>query len=72
MEFRKISTESSTLLDFIRGAAQLVVVGHGISFSGIAPYLQQPRFPYLQNIAVLVFFIISGFVISYSLSGKST
>jgi peptidoglycan/LPS O-acetylase OafA/YrhL len=73
MEFRKISAESSALLDFIRGgAAQLVVFGHGISFSGIAPYLQQPYFPYVQNVAVLVFFILSGFVISYSLSGKST
>jgi peptidoglycan/LPS O-acetylase OafA/YrhL len=72
MNFRKISAESSTLLDFIRGgAAQLVVIGHGISFFEIAPYLQQPHFPYLQNIAVLIFFIISGFVISYSLSGKS-
>jgi len=72
MEFRKLSSESSSLLDLVRGgAAQLVVVGHGISFTGIAPYLKQPNFPWIQNIAVLVFFILSGFLITYSLAGKA-
>lgn len=72
MEFRKLSRESSSLLDFVRGgAAQLVVVGHGISFTGIAPYLKQPNFPWMQNIAVLIFFILSGFLITCSLVGKA-
>ncbi|WP_297791925.1 acyltransferase [uncultured Marinobacter sp.] len=72
LEHRKLSSESSSLLDFVRGgAAQLVVIGHGISFTGIAPYLKQPNFPWMQNIAVLVFFIISGFLITYSLIGKA-
>ncbi len=71
-EFRKLSYESSIQLDVLRGgAAQLVVVGHGISFTGIAPYLGQPNFPWMQNIAVLVFFILSGFLITYSLAGKA-
>lgn len=72
MELRKLPSESSSLLDFVRGgAAQLVVVGHGISFTGVAPYLKQPNFPWVRNIAVLVFFILSGFLITYSLLGKA-
>lgn len=47
------------------------MVGHGISFTGIAPYLKQPNFPWMQNIAVLVFFILSGFLITCSLVGKA-
>lgn len=48
-----------------------MVVGHGISFTGIAPYLKQPSFPWMQNIAVLIFFILSGFLITCSLVGKA-
>lgn len=47
-------------------SAQLVVVGHGISFFGVFTSLGNPHFPLMQNIAVLVFFLLSGFLISYS------
>ena len=44
MDFKKLSSGSSSLLDFISGAAaQLVVIGYGISFTGIAPYYLQQR-----------------------------
>lgn len=63
----KISEGSSILLDLIRGiTAQLVVIGHGIAFFHILPYLQPPVLPWMQNVAVLIFFILSGLLISYS------
>ena len=71
MDLKKIVREFILTRFDKRGAAQLVVIGHGISFTGIAPYLQQPNFPWMQNIAVLIFFILSGFLITYSLAGKA-
>ena len=63
----KLTKGNSITLDLIRGlSAQLVVVGHGISFFGIFKSLHQPNFPWMQNIAVLIFFILSGFLITYS------
>ncbi len=63
----RLSDNSSIALDFIRAvAAQMVVVGHGISFFGIAKVLHEPSFPWIQNIAVLIFFILSGLLITYS------
>ncbi len=71
MEKRKLSSQSSTVLNTIRAiSAQLVVIGHGISFTGVALSLQQPNFPLIQNIAVLIFFILSGCLITYSLLSK--
>ncbi|HSB01651.1 MAG TPA: acyltransferase family protein, partial [Anaerolineales bacterium] len=64
-EFR-LSRSSSLLLDLLRGiSAQVVVVGHGLSIFGITNQL-----PFMQNSAVLVFFILSGIVIPYSTFGK--
>jgi len=63
----KLTEGNSILLDLIRGvSAQLVVIGHGISYFGIFMMFHQPNFPWIQNIAVLIFFILSGFLISYS------
>ena len=68
----KLTKGNSIILDLIRGvSAQLVVIGHGISFFGIFKLVQQPNFPSIQNIAVLIFFILSGFLISYSTFRKS-
>jgi len=67
MKEYKLTQGSSVLLDLIRGvSAQIVVIGHGISFFGIFKFLHQPNFPWMQNIAVLVFFLLSGFLISYT------
>ena len=67
MKQYKLTEGSSIIIDLIRGvSAQIVVIGHGISFFGIFTFLHEPNFPWIQNIAVLVFFLISGFLISYS------
>lgn len=63
----KLSQRESLCLDLIRSiASQLVVFGHGISFFGILTFLHEPNFPWMQNIAVVIFFILSGFIITYS------
>ncbi|MEM6162035.1 acyltransferase [Erwinia sp. P6884] len=68
----KLSKRESLGLDFIRALASLaVVIGHGISYFGIFKFLHQPNIPWMQNIAVVVFFILSGFVITYSTKLKS-
>lgn len=62
-----LSPGSSLFLDGLRGlSAQVVVFGHAISFFGVLKFLHPPRIPWMQNIAVLIFFILSGFLISYS------
>ena len=67
MKNYKLSQGASVVLDLIRGAsAQFVVIGHGISFFGIFHFLQPPNFPWMQKIAVLIFFLLSGFLITYS------
>ncbi|WP_252179579.1 acyltransferase [Endozoicomonas sp. 4G] len=71
IDFRHLSKEESASLDFLRAiSALLVVIGHGISFCGILTSLHQPNAPWMQNIAVVIFFILSGFLIAYSLAGK--
>jgi len=68
---QRLSLNSSITLDLFRAiSSQLVVIGHGISFCGIFVGLHQPNFPWMQNIAVVIFFILSGFLISYSLGRK--
>ena len=67
-----LSKNSSLMLDVVRAlASQAVVVGHGISFFGIWPALQPPDFPYIQNLAVVIFFVLSGFLITYATLRKS-
>jgi peptidoglycan/LPS O-acetylase OafA/YrhL len=69
----KLSENSSLALDALRAfASQAVVVGHGISFFGIWQSLQPPKFLYIQNLAVVVFFVLSGFLITYATLRKST
>ena len=66
-----ISGASSFALDLIRTiAAQLVLVGHVISVLGLLPHLQPPHFAYMQNVAVVVFFLLSGLLISYSVFSR--
>ncbi|WP_332029722.1 acyltransferase family protein, partial [Kaistella sp.] len=59
---RKISEESSIALDFFRGiSAQFVLIGHLLSFFGLQ---SEFKIPIIQNFGVLVFFILSGFLIT--------
>jgi peptidoglycan/LPS O-acetylase OafA/YrhL len=68
-------------MDLIRGvAAQLVVIGHGINVFLPAVYMvpapgggleARPGGIYLQNLAVLIFFYISGYLITATFLKKS-
>lgn len=63
--------DTSFCLDLCRYlAAQAVCVGHAISFFGVAKSIQPPRFPYIQNLGVIIFFILSGFLIAHVLISR--
>ena len=56
------------MLDVVRVlAAQAVLVGHLWSALNLVPGLRPPNMVYIQNVAVVVFFLLSGLLISYSL-----
>ena len=60
----KLSEENSLMLDFFRGiSAQIVLIGHLISFAG---FQEKYNIPIIQNFGVIIFFILSGFIISYT------
>lgn len=61
----------SVALNLSRGlSAQLVLFGHSIGILGLFRWLQPPTFPYIQNIGVVVFFFVSGAVITYTIRSK--
>lgn len=63
----KINSIQSLTLDIIRVfAAQIVLFGYAISFFCI-----NSTMPYIQNMGVVIFFILSGLIISYILIHKS-
>lgn len=67
----KISSLSSFYLDLVRIiSVQMVVFGHGITICSILLFLQPPNFVYIQNVAVVIFFLLSGFLITYSTMNK--
>lgn len=71
MKAKQLTEGSSLFLDLIRAiSVQMVVIGHGIGFCSIAMFLSPPYFPFMQNIAVVIFFILSGYLISNSISYK--
>jgi peptidoglycan/LPS O-acetylase OafA/YrhL len=62
------ANDTSILLDFLRWtAAQAVCVGHALNFFGVGDALRPPEMPYMQNIGVLIFFVLSGFLIAHAL-----
>jgi peptidoglycan/LPS O-acetylase OafA/YrhL len=64
-----LARRSSAILDGWRGiAAQTVCVGHGLGYLAEGKW---PRLSLLPDIAVMVFFCLSGFVITYSCIVKS-
>lgn len=62
--------DTSLALDALRAiAAQAVCIGHGISF--FMPQLRGGQLPLPQNVGVLLFFVLSGVLISYTLVERS-
>ena len=61
-----------TTLDIIRiSAALFVLVGHSFSFYQLSILKDQAFFPYIQNIGVVLFFLLSGFLSAYTLTNKN-
>jgi len=61
--------DTSLMLDLLRaGAAQMVCVGHAVSFF-VGGFNE--RWPLPQNTGVVLFFILSGFLITYTLIERS-
>lgn len=66
-----LNSGGSTFINFLRASAsQLVLIGHLITWLKIFPFIQPPYIPYMQGVGVVLFFILSGFVIPYSTSIK--
>jgi peptidoglycan/LPS O-acetylase OafA/YrhL len=65
------SNDTSAILDLTRWtAAQAVCVGHSLSFFGIVDALRPPNSPSMQSLAVIVFFVLSGFLIAHALQRR--
>lgn len=66
---RPNENDASLFLDATRAvASQIVVFGHAIGFYGQFAALQLPRLPAMQDVAVAVFFVLSGFLIAFTLN----
>ncbi len=64
--------DTSITLDACRAlAAQMVCCGHALVFFGVGALARPPHVPYMQVIGVLLFFIMSGFLIAATLFRKS-
>lgn len=56
------------VLDVVRIiAATFVLFGHSFSFYQVTIFKDQSYFPYIQNIGVIIFFLLSGFLTTYSI-----
>lgn len=62
--------DTSVTLDLLRAAAaQMVCIGHGIAF--FYPPWRATTSPLMQNVGVLIFFVLSGILISFTLIERS-
>ena len=67
-----LNGRQQTFLDIFRVTAALFVLfGHSFSVYGLTFLKDQQVFPYSQNIGVVMLFLLSGFLLAYSLDGKS-
>lgn len=69
---RILTGSQQTILDIFRIiAAMFVIVGHSFSFYEVTIFKDQTYFPYIQNIGVVMLFLLSGFLTTHSLSQKN-
>lgn len=60
-------------LDVFRIMAALsVVIGHSFSYYQLTIFKNEQYFPYIQNIGVVVFFLLSGFLTTFSIARKNS
>jgi peptidoglycan/LPS O-acetylase OafA/YrhL len=72
LSFDSTKNDTSIALDLLRAvAAQAVCVGHAMVFFGVGDALKPPFAPWMQNIGVLLFFVMSGFLITATLLRNS-
>ena len=72
IKFIPLGNGPSFFLDFLRAfSAQAVLFGHSFRYMGLFENLRPPQFPYIQNIAVVIFFFLSGFLITYTVVKKN-
>lgn len=68
----KLTSGQSAFLDYYRICAALFVLfGHSFSYYKLTLFKNQAHFPYVQNIAVIMFFLLSGFLTMCSLCQKN-
>gem|GEM_PF-713175 len=66
-----LSQGNSMLINILRlFAAQMVLFGHSIAYLGLFDRLKPPYMGFIQNLSVIILFVISGFLIFYSLDKK--
>jgi peptidoglycan/LPS O-acetylase OafA/YrhL len=72
LSFNPTRNDTSIALDLLRAvAAQMVCVGHAMAFFHVGDWLKPPFAPRMQNIGVLLFFVMSGFLITATLLRNS-
>ena len=64
-------TQQTTLDLFRIVAAMFVLAGHSFSFYQITVFKDQTYFPYIQNIGVVMFFLLAGFLTAFSIARKN-
>ena len=68
----KMNGCQQTILDVFRVlAAFAVILGHSFSFYQVTILKDQSYFPWIQNIGVIVFFLLSGFLSALSIERKN-
>ena len=68
MKLSKFNSHALYVLRII--AAQAVLFGHLFTFFKISPFAEQKYFPHIQSLAVIAFFLLSGFLTDYSAQNK--
>ena len=71
MEIRLSGSQQIFLDKYRIIAAYFVLVGHSFSYYQMTIFKDQQYFPYIQNIGVVMFFLLSGFLTTYSLNNKN-